>query len=1246
MRYARAGLLAVLLLVLIPWGGPSYATDTAATTLGVITNDVLVVDNSWGANRITDNTQITWATTRDDGELQLSNVWFGPPVGQRFADGTTYDVAAERTASVGSIGNVCRTFHSQIAAVKSGTLTVDDVQYDGDTVASIAASWMVECAGSNGSTTSQGFVRLASEAPHPLVNPAPVDMPEAGQSKPVEATVTLMNSGDAATGTLGSAAIDPAVTGGQYYKVGTDRCAGTHLAPNQSCTVDVVFERATPGYSLARIAVAAPGYPGGKILATAEGTAVPAPSDAAVAAPFPILNGLGIRWDGGWPASWYQIERRSATGDWSDVSGRLGANATNWADHTLPAGSTAQYRVIAGNADGVAPPSAVVTATRPAADVETGTVTVLSVDADRTGRTVDQVVTPFREDWSAPGRVLDAGQLQITMPDLTGPGEYEVAPGTAHSVSIRQTAFECLLAGTLRVDQLAYADEFRPIATLTATADGVCRTADGDSPRVIVELRVNSAQPLAAVAFNPADAGRVAVGEQSEPKPVTIRNTGTGELNLGQPSVVGSTSGDWTIHANHCAAVLAAGATCSVDVVASPSVSGTRSAQLEMTDSTTRGRHHAPLTVTGVGTAGPPKNLKAIGTLTGIDLSWDLPADNGQSEVTGYTVHRLVDGIETTFEAERVREETTSHWTDSNPPAGATYAVSARNQIGDGEPTAAQAPRRSSDVLAYSNGALHQWALPDGTQAVPVASGTPAQGVSRTAASNDGRYLAYGADGALWTVLADSPAASMPVKVATVGTVWDVAWSPDRSKLAYTQAEDGEQPCVWVVALTGGAPVKVRCGVSQPSWLPDTRSLVVVGGDALLRVEAKADGSVLATYPGLTAATSPVVSPDGRWIAYASRSSTPRVSLIPLAGGASPTVSIDDLPSRLSWSPGGDRLLFWIYQDGLGSIPVAADGALGTHTSIFTHWVEGIRAPVWQGLGIAIPPTWAVMGRTLTVPFDISALSPGTSTTCRLDAGAWAPCTTPYRATGVSGGNHTLVVRATEPSGRTAVASRSFTVDATGPVSRVVSPTFETTTAGTTTLKYTATDNIATASYDVRYRKASYLSGFGAYIQPWTATTATSVNLTLDPGYEYCVSVRARDKLANIGAWSPEKCFARPMDDRALAAPTAGWTRPSWSAFYLNTATQTASYGASLTRTVQGKRFYLVATKCPTCGLVAAYAGGKYIGAVNLAASTTQRQAVIPLPVQSTIFSGTLTFTVRSATGKGVQIDGLAVRRT
>jgi hypothetical protein len=60
---------------------------------------------------------------------------------------------------------------------------------------------------------------------------------------------------------------------------------------------------------------------------------------------------------------------------------------------------------------------------------------------------------------------------------------------------------------------------------------------------------------------------------------------------------------------------------------------------------------------------------------------------------------------------------------------------------------------------------------------------------------------------------------------------------------------------------------------------------------------------------------------------------------------------------------------------------------------------------------------------------------------------------------------------------------------------------------------------------------------------------------------------------------------------------------------------------------------------------VSVYLDTRYVGSVNLYAATTQRQVVIGLPVQSSLFSGTLKLTTRSS-GKLVQIDGLAVRRT
>jgi hypothetical protein len=387
------------------------------------------------------------------------------------------------------------------------------------------------------------------------------------------------------------------------------------------------------------------------------------------------------------------------------------------------------------------------------------------------------------------------------------------------------------------------------------------------------------------------------------------------------------------------------------------------------------------------------------------------------------------------------------------------------------------------------------------------------------------------------------------------------------------------------------------------------------------------------------------VSPYGQYVAVASGTGVSVIGTESNTDHSSP--NFDSRVISISWNPGGGQLLVLTETSRLTKIDVAADGNLKEKAPV-TLWTgdsqENRFDVAWQRLGLMIKPTAAVMGRQVSIPFDSSALLPGTTFSCYLSGVLLPSCASPVTTTISSSGSYTLEVWGTEPGGRMVSATRPFTVDATGPVTRIVSPTYEASTAASATVRYAATDSSGVTTYDVRYRKAPYNGTFGAYSQPWTNSAATSVSLGLAPGYEYCVSARARDKLGNLGGWSAERCFSRPMDDRALGAPTAGWTRASGAGFYLGTATHTTTYGASLTRTVQGKRFYLVATRCNTCGMVSVYLGGKYIGAVNLWASTTQRQVVIGLPAQSSVFSGTLTIASRS-TGKLIQIDGLAVRR-
>jgi len=67
--------------------------------------------------------------------------------------------------------------------------------------------------------------------------------------------------------------------------------------------------------------------------------------------------------------------------------------------------------------------------------------------------------------------------------------------------------------------------------------------------------------------------------------------------------------------------------------------------------------------------------------------------------------------------------------------------------------------------------------------------------------------------------------------------------------------------------------------------------------------------------------------------------------------------------------------------------------------------------------------------------FSFHATEPGSTFACRLDAGAWAGCTSPRSYTDLADGAHTFAVRATDAVGNTDTtpATRDFSIDATAP---------------------------------------------------------------------------------------------------------------------------------------------------------------------------------------------------------------------
>jgi hypothetical protein len=267
---------------------------------------------------------------------------------------------------------------------------------------------------------------------------------------------------------------------------------------------------------------------------------------------------------------------------------------------------------------------------------------------------------------------------------------------------------------------------------------------------------------------------------------------------------------------------------------------------------------------------------------------------------------------------------------------------------------------------------------------------------------------------------------------------------------------------------------------------------------------------------------------------------------------------------------------------------------------------------------------------------------------CQVDAAAWTPCLPgAWPIPAQKPGTHVLSVKVTDPDGLTTAARSNWVVDQVSPTVTLRGPAQPFTLASSILMSWTGSDwGSGIAYYQVRWNKAPYNGGFGAWQYPaaWQKLTATTATLTgVVPAVGYCFQVRAVDKVGNTGAWSTQKCSAVALDDRSLAA-SAGWSRISSSLFYRATATQTTKTGASLTRPGAAlTRVALVATRCPTCGTVGVYVNGNSVGTVNLYSATTLRKAVIALaPFSYRI--GTVTLKVLS-TGKTVQVDGLGISR-
>ena len=351
----------------------------------------------------------------------------------------------------------------------------------------------------------------------------------------------------------------------------------------------------------------------------------------------------------------------------------------------------------------------------------------------------------------------------------------------------------------------------------------------------------------------------------------------------------------------------------------------------------------------------------------------------------------------------------------------------------------------------------------------------------------------------------------------------------------------------------------------------------------------------------------------------------------------------------------------WDFGDGTptftSSSPTAdhSYNTAGTFTPKLTVTDDQAATSLKSGAAISVTPSTApavtvtskpaalTNATTAVVGFTVAATAPATvtSVTCALDGAAAASCTSPKSLSGLTDGGHSLVIRATDSDGNVGTGTAQWVVDTKAPSVGMVLPASTTTLAKTFTVSWGGGDTNGLASFDVQYTKAAWNGKFGGATALKSATTATSTTFTGVPGFEYCFSVRARDKAGNLSGYSATKCTALPLDDRALVA-SGGWKKLTGKAFYLGTAMQAAANGKTLTRkgAIAG-RAVLYVDKGKGFGTISVLYNGKVVKKISLASTKTVTKFAVVLPK----VTKATTIVIKTTSAKKVQIDGLLLAR-
>ncbi|MFZ0323644.1 MAG: hypothetical protein WAN48_05870, partial [Actinomycetes bacterium] len=305
--------------------------------------------------------------------------------------------------------------------------------------------------------------------------------------------------------------------------------------------------------------------------------------------------------------------------------------------------------------------------------------------------------------------------------------------------------------------------------------------------------------------------------------------------------------------------------------------------------------------------------------------------------------------------------------------------------------------------------------------------------------------------------------------------------------------------------------------------------------------------------------------------------------------------------------------------DGPHTYSVAATGGAPSQTVTITYsWTVDTVAPPAPVINA---PSGTVVGTSANV--SVVAAEAGNSLTCLVTPGTVTPsgddCSTPLSLTGLVDGDFTVDAKATDAAGNATSASRTWTVDNTGPVATLTAPS--TLTAPLTLLFDEPAYGLSASSVLLRLGGGAALAGSltckdaSAVMVDCSVGPVTSASVTpakpLMPGQHYEGVVNplgvttVADTLGNVSAPTTFAFRGARIQQENSPAAKATWqvvkAKKAKGGSYLMELRK----GASASWTFTGKSVQWVTVKGPTFGVADVFVDGVRKATVNNYAKST-----------------------------------------